>query len=77
MGLNFADQSEANEVFELIKEKSRRNKEKLTVKPVSQPAVPNPVAKIHAVQEPMPSEQNFSKGVFSIFFPQFGQKAPI
>ena len=64
MGLNFADQSEANEVFELIKEKSRRNKEKpaLTVKPV--PAVPNPVAKIHAVQEPMHSEQLQSKGDF-------------
>ena len=26
MGLNFADQNEANDVFTLIKEKSRRNK---------------------------------------------------
>ena len=35
MGLNFADQKEASEVFDLIKEKSKRSKEnKLTVKPV-------------------------------------------
>ena len=35
IGLNFADQQEAADVFELIKEKSKRNKEsKLTVKPV-------------------------------------------
>ena len=41
IGLNFADQQEAADVFELIKEKSKRNKEsstksQLTVKPVVQ-----------------------------------------
>ena len=37
MGLNFADQKEASEVFDLIKEKSKRSKEsKLTVKPMTQ-----------------------------------------
>ena len=68
MGLNFADQSEAQEVFNLIKEKSKPKTPKtnqLTVKPL-QPQ--NRMTNQHptrdaivASQEPIPQKRKFLK----------------
>ena len=67
MGLNFADQSEAQEVFNLIKEKSKPKtpKTQLTVKPLQQQ---NRMTNQHptrdaivASQEPIPQKRKFLK----------------
>lgn len=72
MGLNFADQSEAQEVFNLIKEKSKPKtpKTQLTVKPLqphNRMTNQHPTGSnvgIVATQEPIPQKRKYKLFLF-------------